>query len=69
MKTPRNKPCPCGSGHKFKKCCLEVPKAKPPEPPPLEPKSEQPVRRLRSISPLLVAALAMGAWGSPTRRI
>lgn len=20
-KIPRNAPCPCGSGHKFKKCC------------------------------------------------
>ena len=22
MKTGRNDPCPCGSGLKFKKCCL-----------------------------------------------
>ena len=22
MKTPRNEPCPCGSGKKYKKCCL-----------------------------------------------
>jgi len=22
MKIPRNKPCPCGSGTKYKKCCL-----------------------------------------------
>lgn len=22
MKTPRNDPCPCGSGRKYKKCCL-----------------------------------------------
>ena len=22
-KTQRNEPCPCGSGKKFKKCCLE----------------------------------------------
>lgn len=21
-KTPRNAPCPCGSGRKFKKCCM-----------------------------------------------
>ena len=21
VKNPRNKPCPCGSGKKFKKCC------------------------------------------------
>ena len=23
MKTGRNQPCPCGSGKKYKKCCLE----------------------------------------------
>lgn len=23
-KTGRNEPCPCGSGKKFKKCCLEA---------------------------------------------
>ncbi len=22
-KTPKNKPCPCGSGHKYKKCCIK----------------------------------------------
>ncbi|MFT5083329.1 MAG: hypothetical protein ACI9Y1_001371 [Lentisphaeria bacterium] len=22
-KTPRNGPCPCGSGKKYKKCCLQ----------------------------------------------
>lgn len=22
MKTERNEPCPCGSGKKYKKCCL-----------------------------------------------
>jgi len=22
MKNPRNKPCPCGSGKKYKHCCL-----------------------------------------------
>ncbi len=25
MKTGRNEPCPCGSGQKFKKCCLNKP--------------------------------------------
>jgi len=33
MKTGRNEPCPCGSGSKYKKCCLKpaqpTPKAKP----------------------------------------
>jgi len=29
MKIGRNEPCPCGSGKKYKKCCLN--KAKPPE--------------------------------------
>ncbi len=23
MKTGRNEPCPCGSGQKFKRCCIE----------------------------------------------
>ena len=27
IKTGRNDPCPCGSGKKFKKCCLNKPKA------------------------------------------
>ena len=26
MKTGRNEPCPCGSGKKFKKCCLNATK-------------------------------------------
>ena len=26
MKTGRNEPCPCGSGKKFKKCCLNTAK-------------------------------------------
>jgi hypothetical protein len=26
IKNPRNKPCPCGSGRKFKHCCLNRPK-------------------------------------------
>lgn len=25
MKVGRNEPCPCGSGNKFKKCCLNKP--------------------------------------------
>jgi tetratricopeptide (TPR) repeat protein len=25
----RNEPCPCGSGKKYKKCCLHAPKASP----------------------------------------
>ena len=24
FKTPRNAPCPCSSGKKFKKCCLRL---------------------------------------------
>jgi len=27
----RNDPCPCGSGHKFKKCCLDKPYTPSPE--------------------------------------
>src|ERR1700733_471999 len=33
-KIGRNEPCPCGSGKKFKKCCLEKPRMKPVQPPP-----------------------------------
>ena len=32
-KTGRNEPCPCGSGKKYKKCCLLNPDAKPDPPP------------------------------------
>jgi hypothetical protein len=31
MKVPRNSPCPCGSGRKYKKCCGDALKAQPPE--------------------------------------
>lgn len=36
MKIGRNDPCPCGSGKKFKKCCIDKPEYKwqPPEPTP-----------------------------------
>ncbi|MEW6759152.1 MAG: SEC-C metal-binding domain-containing protein, partial [Acidobacteriota bacterium] len=30
----RNDPCPCGSGKKFKKCCLGKDPQPPPPPPP-----------------------------------
>lgn len=30
MKTGRNEPCPCGSGRKYKKCCLEDTSSRPP---------------------------------------
>jgi len=40
MKTSRNEPCPCGSGKKYKKCCIgkeeNTPKPKAPAPPPIE---------------------------------
>jgi len=26
LKNYRNKPCPCGSGKKYKKCCLNTPR-------------------------------------------
>jgi len=32
-KTGRNEPCPCGSGKKYKHCCLTQDQAAPPEPP------------------------------------
>jgi hypothetical protein len=35
-KTGRNEPCPCGSGKKFKKCC--IPPSYTPPPPRPEPK-------------------------------
>ncbi len=34
MKVGRNDPCPCGSGKKYKKCCLEKSQAPLPAPPP-----------------------------------
>ena len=37
MKTGRNEPCPCGSGRKYKKCCLK------PLAPTAVPKKTQPV--------------------------
>lgn len=32
VKTPRNAPCPCGSGKKFKKCCSLKPQPRAPPP-------------------------------------
>jgi hypothetical protein len=32
-RVPRNAPCPCGSGKKYKKCCLPRDEVSPPEPP------------------------------------
>ncbi|HAK94958.1 MAG TPA: hypothetical protein DCM87_08130 [Planctomycetes bacterium] len=49
----RNSPCPCGSGKKFKKCCMGlVPAVAPPPPPPAEP----PARVIREET-LTIAAL------------
>ena len=31
-KVGRNEPCPCGSGKKFKKCCIKEPELKKPTP-------------------------------------
>lgn len=43
MKVGRNDPCPCGSGKKFKKCCIDKPKYKwqPPEPRQPKPKMRE----------------------------
>jgi len=35
-KIGRNEPCPCGSGKKYKKCCLLNPDGKPEPPPPMK---------------------------------
>ena len=43
-KIGRNEPCPCGSGHKFKKCCMNNPPASPPQPT----QEQQPQLSLRS---------------------
>ena len=40
-KVGRNAPCPCGSGRKFKRCCLD----RPPEAPPPRPESARDRRR------------------------
>jgi hypothetical protein len=42
MKTGRNDPCPCGSGRKYKKCCMSKDRDAPP--PPLLPTSPLPAR-------------------------
>jgi len=45
MKVGRNDPCPCGSGKKFKHCCIDKP-PEAPSPPPLT--AEQERRKLRA---------------------
>ncbi len=52
MKTGRNEPCPCGSGRKYKQCCLATQQAAPTEPDAL---SSRRLRRvLQGFPPLLV---------------
>ena len=40
-KTGRNAPCPCGSGKKYKKCCLETDLAEERSPPPVVEEAEE----------------------------
>lgn len=56
MSVSRNEPCPCGSGHKFKKCCLGA-----------EPEADVRGRRRLWTAWGVVATLAIGAaliWGT-----
>ena len=56
MTVSRNEPCPCGSGRKFKKCCLGA-----------EPVAVVRARRNQWIGWGVVAAIAIGAsliWGT-----
>ncbi|MCY0876415.1 MAG: SEC-C metal-binding domain-containing protein [Firmicutes bacterium] len=52
MKVGRNDPCPCGSGKKFKKCCVDKPEYqwRPPDPkPPMKPQKRQMVLPSRRV--------------------
>ncbi len=58
MTVLRNDPCPCGSGRKFKKCCLGA-----------EPVAKVRARRQLWFAWGVVAAIAIGAsliWGTTT---
>ena len=53
-KVGRNNPCPCGSGKKFKKCCLDKPESSVPEvkiPGPGEAKTDKKAEPVKAKSP------------------
>lgn len=66
----RNKPCPCGSGKKFKRCCWEAKKLVPSLIPPKEPAAVEAAnpdqrviaRRRHGMMPLLAATLALASF-------
>lgn len=66
MKRPRrNDPCPCGSGKKYKRCCLERDVALPvPNP---EPRSPAERRRVRVSTGLFLTMVDVIAPGSLDR--
>ncbi len=47
----RNDPCPCGSGKKFKKCCLQKDKSNPIVPTPSPPKKPAPLPKVKATPP------------------
>jgi SEC-C motif len=55
-KLGRNEPCHCGSGKKYKKCCLDG-DHRIPEPPPLPPTTPESLKKAREA---IMAAIAMG---------
>lgn len=67
MKPERNKPCACGSGKKFKKCCWNPVRVVPAQIPPV-PRDDNTItvsyrnmKRGRMMN-LMLAAAALGAW-------
>lgn len=60
QKIGRNDPCPCGSGKKFKKCCLTKSQKPPklhPDTPAIKLKSEQDIEGIRRAGQLVMATL------------
>jgi hypothetical protein len=55
MKVGRNDTCPCGSGKKYKKCCLDSGRARPAFPPPRIPITRETVAVQRTDRPIIAA--------------
>lgn len=67
MKVGRNDPCPCGSGKKYKKCCLDKKRVEAAAERPIAPGSNREAREV--IAALEMAGLALNAEGARTGRI
>lgn len=66
--SPRNKPCSCGSGIKFKKCCWNPTRIVPATVPPLplqEPQTSNPPTA-RNRMPMALMMMAAAAMSSAT---